>query len=432
MIDSLAVQLPVPGRVLVVGRGGREHALCHALVASGSQVFATRPNPGMAPICTAVDVDPVDVAGLVAAAQQLQIDLVVVGPEAPLVVGLADALRAVGIATFGPGQQAAQLEGSKAFAKAFLQRHGIPTAAAKVVTNLQDGLGFLQQHGAPIVVKADGLAAGKGVVVAQTQQEAEAALVAFLADKTLGEAGATVLLEQFLTGEEVSALALCDGQRIVALDLARDHKRIYDGDQGDNTGGMGAVSPLPTVDAATLERIRREVLAPTLAGLLADGLEFRGVIYAGVMLTPDGPQVLEYNVRFGDPEAQVLLPRLGQHTAALLYAAARGALPDALTLPEAPAAVTVVLAAAGYPGTPRPGDVIHGLQAAAAESGVLVFHAGTRQLPSGEVVTAGGRVLTVTGMGADVASARAAAYRGVAHIHFDGMQLRSDIANSVV
>jgi phosphoribosylamine--glycine ligase len=432
MTDAKLLALPVPQQVLVVGRGGREHALVHALGQSGAKVYATRPNPGMAPLCRAVDVDPLDVDGVVAVAQQLQVDLVVVGPEAPLVAGLADALRAVGIATFGPGQDAAQLEGSKAFAKAFLVRHGIPTAAAEVVTDLDAAQAFVARVGAPLVVKADGLAAGKGVVVAETVAEAAAAVRSFLGDKTLGEAGATLLLEQFLTGPEVSALALCDGERILALDLARDHKRIFDGDKGDNTGGMGAVSPLPTVDAATLQRIRTEVLEPTLAGLKRDGLDFRGVIYAGIMLTPTGPQVLEYNVRFGDPEAQVLLPRLGAQLAPLLYAAARGALPSDLVLPPAPAAVTVVLAAAGYPATPRGGDVISGLAQAAGVPNAIVFHAGTKQLADGTIVTAGGRVLTVTGLGPDVAAARNVAYQAAGLIDFSGKQMRTDIAASVV
>ncbi len=418
-------------KVLVVGKGGREHALVHGLWQSGAEVLATQPNPGMAEHARAVDVAPTDIAGLLALAQTEHVDLVVIGPEAPLVLGLADVLRARGIATFGPGQAAAQLEASKDFTKKFLNRHGIPTARHVTVTELAAAKAALRTFAEPPVIKADGLAAGKGVVVPETWAQAEAAVQAFLGDRTLGAAGATLVLEERLVGPEISALALCDGKTLLALDLARDHKRIFDGDRGDNTGGMGAVSPLPNVDAATRARIDNEVLAPTLAGFLSDGLDFRGVIYAGVMLTADGPKVLEYNVRFGDPEAQVLIPRLGARLADLLLATATGQLAGRTLPADPPAAVTVVLAAAGYPATPRTGDAISGLAQAAARPDVLVFHAGTRA-EGGRVVTAGGRVLAVTGLGATVADARARAYAAAADIHFAGQQLRTDIASSVV
>ncbi len=418
-------------KVLVVGKGGREHALVHGLWQSGAEVLATQPNPGMAQHARALAVAPTDVAGILAAAQAEHVDLVVIGPEAPLVLGLADVLRAHGFAVFGPGQAPAQLEASKDFTKKFLIRHGIPTARHVTVTDLTTARAALRTFATPPVIKADGLAAGKGVVVPDTWAEAEAAVQAFLGDRTLGEAGAKLVLEERLVGPEISALALCDGKTLLPLDLARDHKRILDGDRGDNTGGMGAVSPLPNVDAATRGRIDAEVLQPTLAGLLADGMEFRGVIYAGIMLTADGPKVLEYNVRFGDPEAQVLIPRLGARLADLLLAAATGQLAGQTLPHDVPAAVTVVLAAAGYPGTPRTGDVIHGLAAAAALPDVLVYHAGT-QADGATVRTAGGRVLAVTGLGATVAQARARAYAGAAEIQFDGKQLRTDIASSVL
>ena len=418
-------------KVLVVGKGGREHALVHGLWFSGAEVLATQPNPGMAKHARAVDVSPTDVSGILAVAQAEHVALVVIGPEAPLVLGLADVLRANGIATFGPGKVAAQLEASKDFTKQFLNRHGIPTARHVTVTDLEAAEAALQTFSHPPVIKADGLAAGKGVVVPESWTEARAAVQAFLGDRTLGDAGATLVLEERLIGPEISALALCDGKTILPLDLARDHKRIFDGDRGDNTGGMGAVSPLPNVDDATRARIVREVLEPTLAGFQKDGLEFRGVIYAGIMLTDDGPKVLEYNVRFGDPEAQVLIPRLGGQLAKLLYATATGELAGKSLPASAPAAVTVVLAAAGYPGTPRTGDTIHGLEQTASLTNVLVFHAGTTR--DGDVIrTAGGRVLAVTGLGGSVAEARARAYAAVAGVSFAGMQLRTDIAISVL
>ena len=417
-------------KVLVVGRGGREHALVRALVQSGAEVLATQPNPGMAQLARAVAVAPGDIAGIVAIAKAEAVDLVVVGPEAPLVAGLADALRAAGIATFGPGADGARLEGSKAFAKEFMVRHRIPTAHHRTCHTAAEAHAHLRSVGAPIVVKADGLAAGKGVVVAQTVAEAAAAIDAMMKDRQFGAAGATLVLEECLVGAEVSAMALCDGQRLLPLDLARDHKRLRDGDQGENTGGMGAVCPVPTVSAADLARIRAEVLEPTLAGLQWDGVEFRGVIYAGIMLTKDGPKVLEYNVRFGDPEAEVLLPRLGPALYDLLLAAAHGDLSQAALPPSQEAAVTVVLAAADYPLAPRTGDAITGIEAAEALAGVQVFHAGTA-LEGGVLRTAGGRVLSVTGLGPSVAEATATAYRGVACIAFDGAQFRSDIASSV-
>jgi phosphoribosylamine--glycine ligase len=416
-------------RVLVVGRGGREHALVAALAASGCEVHATRPNPGMALQARAVATDPNDIPGVVAAARGM--DLVIVGPEAPLVLGLADALRAAGIPTFGPGADGARLEGSKATTKDFLARHDIPTAMSSTCTNSTEALAVVRRRGAPIVIKADGLAAGKGVVVAQTVTEAEAAIHAFLDEGILGEAGRTILVEECLQGPEVSALAILDGHTLLELDLCRDHKRLLGGDRGPNTGGMGAACPV-TLPVELKVRIREQILLPALRGLQRDGVDYRGVLYTGLMLTSQGPKVLEYNVRFGDPEAQVLLPRLGADFARLALAAAEGRLAEVRLLPSQLAAVTVVLAAPGYPEAPRTGDPIHGLQAALAVPDVQVFHAGTTLGDDGVLRTAGGRVLAVTGLGPDVRTARATAYRGAKCIHFEGMQRRDDIAASML
>jgi phosphoribosylamine--glycine ligase len=422
-------------RVLVVGNGGREHALVWAAARAGAEVWATRPNPGMAALARSVAASPDDVPAVVASARAIGAELVLVGPEAPLVAGLADALRAAGIATFGPGSAGARLEASKAHTKAFLQRHGIPTARHRTCATLTESLDFLRHVGAPLVVKADGLAAGKGVVVAESVAEAEAAIAAFQGPtQTVGAAGAVLVLEERLVGPEVSALAICDGERLVGLDLCRDHKRLHDGDRGPNTGGMGACCPLTDVPPDVARRIRDDVLVPTLRGLRRDGIDFRGVIYAGLMLTADGPMVLEYNVRLGDPEAQVLLPRLGRSFLALAHAAATADLPrnkrdleHLAAAEDARPAVTVVLAAAGYPHAPRKGDTIHGLAEAQRTPDVLVFQAGTAA-HGDDVVTAGGRVLAVTGLGPTLAAARATAYAGAECIRFAGMQRRGDVA----
>lgn len=422
-------------RVLVVGSGGREHALVEALAAGGAEVHATRPNPGMARHAHAVDASPDDVGGIVAAAVRLGVGLVVVGPEAPLVAGIGNALRAAGIPCLGPDADGARLEGSKAFAKAFLDRHAIATARYRNCGSPAEALRALREFGAPIVVKADGLAGGKGVVVAECVADAEAAIASLQVERRLGSAGDVLVLEERLQGPELTVMALCDGERLLVLDTCRDFKRIGEGDCGDNTGGMGAVCPVPLA-ADLMARIDTDILQPTLRGLVRDGVHFRGVLYAGLMLTADGPKVLEYNVRFGDPEAQVLLPRLGGAFVDLALAAATGRLPAQAPAYDRRAAVTVVLAAAGYPAAPRIGDAIYGVEAAAAEADVHVFHAGTRNdgdgnQRAGTLRTSGGRVLAVTGLGATIASARAAAYRGVGRIRFDGMQVRPDIGRSL-
>jgi len=406
-------------RVCVVGSGAREHALADAL-ARTSEVVCTPGNPGIAAVAECVPGPP----------EAVDADLYVIGPEAPLVDGLADRLRAAGRSVFGPGADGARLEGSKAWMKEVLVAAGVPTArhATFGPGDLPAALRFLDSFPGPWVVKTDGLAAGKGVLVAADVAVAAADVRAKLDGSAFGEAGRRVVIEEGLSGPELSVLALCDGRRAVALPAARDFKRVGDGDTGPNTGGMGAHSPVPGGDDAVAEVMERAV-APTLAALRDRGVDFRGVLYAGLMLTPDGVRVLEYNVRFGDPEAEVVLPRIDDDVAAWLRAAADGALP-AMGGPRlsADACVAVVMASPGYPTAPLTGARITGVESAAAVDGVRVFHAGTAIDAEGRLVTAGGRVLAVCGRGRDVASARATAYAGVDRIGFDGAVYRRDIA----
>jgi phosphoribosylamine--glycine ligase len=401
-------------RVCVVGSGGREHALAHVLARTADVVVT----PGNPAIPGSVATPPVEVDA----------DLVVVGPEAPLVAGLADELRAAGRLVFGPGADGARLEGSKAWMKEVVAAAGVPTARYAAFTEVEPARAFLRTLPGPWVVKTDGLAAGKGVLVAPTLAEAEADVAAKLAGESFGDAGRTVVIEEGMTGPELSLLAVCDGTRAVALAPAQDFKRIGDGDAGPNTGGMGAYSPVPGVDDALVADVMDRFVAPTLAELRRRGIDYRGVLYAGLMLTPDGPRLVEYNVRFGDPEAQVVLPRLTTDLAALLAAAAAG------DLTQAPppafddgARVTVVLATEGYPAGPRTGDPIAGLAGAEAE-GATVFAAGVARDGAGRLVTAGGRVLAVTGSGPTVAAARDHAYRAAARISWPGLYHRNDIA----
>jgi phosphoribosylamine--glycine ligase len=355
--------------------------------------------------------------------------LVVIGPEAPLVAGVADALAEAGILAFGPSCEAARLEGSKAFLKRFATRHCIPTAPYAIVTSFSEAEAEISRRGAPIVVKADGLCAGKGVVVARTRAEACEAAHAMLEARVFGDAGATVILEDVIPGREASVHAVCDGERMLVLPPARDHKRVGDGDTGPNTGGMGAFAPVALEGPPGLQdRIEREILRPTLEGMRAEGRPFRGVLFAGLMITPEGePFLLEHNVRFGDPECEVLMALLEGDVAELLASAASGALSsEAATIASGRHALALVLAAAGYPASPRSGDVITGLDRAAATPGVLVHHAGTA-LRGGEVVTAGGRVLAVTATGASLDEARRRAYRSAGEIRFEGMLFRQDI-----
>jgi|SRR3990167_2642381 len=418
-------------KVLVIGGGGREHALAWKLKQSEgvSQVFVAPGNAGTARDPQLVNLAITDKVALREWAQANGVALTVVGPEAPLAAGVVDEFRAHGLSIFGPTKAAAQLESSKAFSKAFMQRHGIPTAEYQTFTDPVQAHAYVDAKGAPIVIKADGLAAGKGVVVAMSLPEAHEAIDFMLVDNTLGvahnEGGARVVIEEFLEGEEASFIVLCDGENALALATSQDHKRLLDADQGPNTGGMGAYSPAPVVTPEVHDRAMNEVVLPTLRGMAADGIPYTGFLYAGLMITPEGRvKTLEFNCRMGDPETQPIMMRLKSNLAQVLLAATRGEL-DRVALEWDPrVALGVVLAAAGYPLSPRKGDAITGLPADAAD--LMVFHAGT-SASSGEVVTSGGRVLCVTALGDTVASAQRKAYDAIDRIGFDGMQFRRDI-----
>lgn len=414
-------------KILVVGSGGREHALAWRLAESGHQVIAAPGNPGIEELARCVPIRMHDLAGLVALARDEAVDLVVVGPEAPLVAGLADTLRGAGIAVFGPGADGARLEGSKVFAKQFFARHGIPTAAFEVaatVAQADAAIERLTADGSSVVVKADGLAAGKGVVVAADVATARAAARDMLESRRFGDAGATVIIEQRVIGREVSVLAITDGTRLEVMPAVEDHKTIFDGDHGPNTGGMGTVSPAWLTESAAA-RIRSEILEPTLVGLARDGIAYRGVLFAGVIVDDVGaPHLLEYNCRFGDPETQPIMARLRGDLGAVLHGAARGELPVGALAWDARFAVCVVVAAAGYPGPVRTGDAIRGLDAVGDDA--VVFHAGTTR-SDGALVTCGGRVLGVTALGISVDQARTKAYAAVDRIDLPGMQVRRDI-----
>ncbi|MCG5217583.1 phosphoribosylamine--glycine ligase [Streptosporangium sp. KLBMP 9127] len=409
-------------RVLVIGSGGREHALCRALEADSqvTEVHCAPGNAGIGQIATLHAVDPADPAGVTALAERLSADLVVVGPEAPLVAGVADAVRAVGIPCFGPSAQAARIEGSKAFAKEIMVAAGVPTAASRVCSTPGEVAAALDEYGTPYVVKDDGLAAGKGVVVTGDRAEALAHAAAC----------GRVVVEEFLAGPEVSLFALCDGTTAVPLRPAQDFKRAYDDDAGPNTGGMGAYTPLPWADEDLADQVMRLVVQPTIDELARRGLPYVGVLYAGLALTADGPQVIEFNARFGDPETQVVLDLLATPLAGLLMACATGKLDGFPPLTyRGGASVTVVLAAENYPGDPVKGDVIEGLDAEVEDSYVL--HAGTALDEAGRVVSAGGRVLDVVGTGPDLESARKVAYDALGRIRLRGAHHRSDIAARV-
>lgn len=415
-------------KILLIGSGGREHALAHGLAASPlcERLFIAPGNPGTAALGENRELPVSDHAAVRAFCDAQAIDLVVIGPEAPLVDGLVDTLSDAGIACFGPRRAAAQLEGSKAFTKEICAAYAIPTAAYARCDDRDSAMAEIRRRGAPFVIKADGLAAGKGVVVAMSLPEAEEA-VDFMFTGGLGEAGASVVIEDFLEGEEASFFAICDGKTALPLASAQDHKRAFDGDEGPNTGGMGAYSPAPVMTPAREAQVMREIIEPTLRAMTDRGTPFTGILYAGLMITQEGPQLIEYNVRFGDPETQVLIPRLESDLATLFMAAAHGKLADLPPLRwREETALTVVLATRGYPGKVENGSTIRGVEAAGTLPDTLVFHAGTR-LSEGVLKAHGGRVLAVTGLGADVGEARERAYRGVAAIDWPEGFCRSDI-----
>ena len=413
-------------KVLVLGSGGREHALAAALLKSPllDELFVAPGNPGTATIAANVSLDLADHDAVIGFCRVMRVDLVVIGPEGPLVAGLVDDLAAAGLRAFGPSKAAARLEGSKGFTKDFCREFGIPTADYTRSASRADAQAALEAHGVPIVVKADGLAAGKGVVVAATLSEASTALDAIFSGAFGG--GAEAVLEEVLLGEEASFFALCDGELAVPLGAAQDHKRAFDGDRGPNTGGMGAYSPAPVMTDAMSARVMREIVEPTLRGMRQRGTPFRGVLFAGLMIGPKGPALIEFNVRFGDPETQVVLPRLESDLLPLLLACAEGQLGSAPVRFDPQAALTVVLAAKGYPEAPQKGGHIAGLEQAAQCEGVEIYHAGTR-IEAGEMIASGGRVLDVTALGATLAEAQRRAYAAVDLIRFPGGFCRRDI-----
>jgi phosphoribosylamine--glycine ligase len=416
-------------KVLVIGGGAREHALCRKLAQSRlcTGLVCAPGNPGIERIARLAPVKADDVAGLVALAKAERIDLVVVGPEAPLSLGLADRLAEEGIACFGPSRAAAEIESSKAFAKEVMARAGIPTAAFGTFTEPEAARAFAADRGGRVAVKADGLAAGKGVIVCSTPDEADRAIDEILVRRAHGTAGARIVVEEKLEGEEASVIALADGKDFLLLAPAQDHKRVGEGDEGPNTGGMGAYSPAPVVTPALLDEVGERVIAPALRELAAMGRPFRGALYAGLMIGPRGPQVVEFNARLGDPETQAILARLDTDLLPALLAAARGGIRGGSLSFRPGAAVTVVLAAAGYPGKVRSGDPIEGLDALPDTDDLHVLHAGTARR-DGRIVTAGGRVLSVTAVGDTIRAARDRAYEACGRIHFEGMHYRRDIA----
>ena len=412
--------------ILVIGSGGREHALYWKLSESPQteQIYAIPGNPGMG-TSAAIALD--DHAAILRFVKEHEIGLVVVGPEVPLMNGLVDELEAAGIRAFGPRANAAEIEGSKSFAKDLMKKYGIPTARYEVFTAAEPARAYIRQEGAPIVVKADGLAAGKGVIVAMTEQEALDAVDAIMEDHSFGDAGARVVIEEFMEGEEASLLAFTDGTTIRPMISAQDHKRAYDGDRGPNTGGMGTYAPAPVMTPEMTERAVEEILKPTIAAMAKEGRIYRGCLYLGLMVTADGPKVVEFNARFGDPETQVVLPLLDSDLVAIMCACADGTLADVPIRWKDGAAVCVVLASGGYPGHYDKGQEIHGLADAEA-MGALVFHAGTA-MKDGKLVTNGGRVLGVVGRGTDISSAVDAAYAAATKISFKDAYYRKDIAH---
>ena len=416
-------------QVLVIGGGGREHTLVWKLAQSKkvTKLYAAPGNPGMKDLAECVDLDMTDLSGLADWAEKHAIDLTVVGPEAPLVAGIVDVFKARGLTIFGPSAKAAEIEGSKIFSKELMQKYGVPTAFFKVCDNLADARAFVEEKGAPIVIKADGLAAGKGVVVAMTRDEAMEALDEMMGDHKFGAAGNRVVIEEFMDGEEASLLAFTDGKTIVPMLAAQDHKRVDDGDQGPNTGGMGAYCPAPVMTDALKEKTVKTILRPIVDALAKEGRPYSGCLYAGLMIKGDSVKVVEFNARFGDPETQVVLPLLKSDLAEIMVACAKGTLrPDMVEWSDR-AAVCVVMASGGYPVSYKKGLPITGLKTAGGMEDVVVFHAGTRE-EDGKILTNGGSVLGVTAVADDIPSAQQKAYDAVEKIHFDGVHYRQDIA----
>ena len=416
-------------RILVIGSGGREHALCWKLRQSPkvSDIYCAPGNGGTAFHAENVALNISDHKKVIAFCKERGVDLVVVGPEAPLAVGIADDITGAGINVFGPTYAAARLESSKIFSKEIMGSYNIPTAAFRVFDDIDKAEEYIMKHDTPLVVKAYGLAAGKGVIVASTREEAVSAARRMLVEREFGSAGQRILVEEFLAGEEASILVLTDGRSVVPLVSSQDHKRAYEGDTGPNTGGMGAYSPTPLIDDAMFDRIIETIVMPTLQGLESQKIVYRGVLYVGLMMTDDGPKVLEYNVRFGDPEAEVILPRMKSDLAELLEAVAKGELDGRDIEWDERECVSVVLAAEGYPGEYRKGKAITGI-VEAMDTGAIIFHAGTT-LEGERVLTSAGRVMNVVGLGSDIKEAIDKAYEGVSKIHFDGMWYRRDIGH---
>ncbi|HTM03341.1 MAG TPA: phosphoribosylamine--glycine ligase [Vicinamibacterales bacterium] len=422
-------------KILVIGGGAREHAMASKLVREKDveEVLCAPGNPGIAAVARCLPADVANPSELLAIASREQVDLTVVGPEVPLSLGVVDLFLSKHLAIVGPTKAAAALESSKSFAKDFMARHGVPTAKYVVCDSADAALAAIGkgEFGYPVVLKADGLAAGKGVVIAEDRATAEAAVREAMVDRRFGDAGNRVVIEEFLAGEEASYFVLADGTRVVSLSSAQDHKRIFDNDQGPNTGGMGAFSPSPVITPAMEQRVLDEIVRPVLTGMKAEGAPFRGFLYVGLMITPSGPKVIEFNVRFGDPEAQVVLPMLDEDLSWLLGAAATGVLPQRAAKFRDRPHVGVVIASAGYPESSDNGRRITGLDAAAAVPNAMVFHAGTAKR-DGQIVSNGGRVLTVVGSGPTHREAIEVAYAAASHIRFDGMQYRRDIGQKAL
>lgn len=416
-------------KVLVIGSGGREHALCWGISKSPlcSKLFCAPGNPGIEDCATCLPIKAEQITEIVDACKDFQIDFVMIGPEVPLAMGLADALRAEGIVCFGPSKAAAQLEASKGFMKDLCKKYGIPTAAYERFKDPQQAKDYVKAQGAPIVIKADGLAAGKGVTIAQTVEEAFKAIDDAMVGGAFGGAGSEIVVEEFMTGEEASFFALSDGENALFFTSAQDHKAVFDGDKGPNTGGMGAYSPAPIVDDAMRDLVMKQIILPTVDGMKKEGTPFTGMLYAGLMITATGPRLIEYNARFGDPETQVMIPRMKSDVLAALYATAKGQLSTIDLQWHDNSALCVVMAAKGYPGSYEKGSVIGGLAEANKIDGGVVFHAGTARNDKGEITANGGRVLGVTGWDKDIVAAQKKAYEAVGKVRWSEGFCRSDI-----